>query len=84
MEDGENINKTLLSFKDIELCCVISSNNNIYDYVPKECCIYKRWEEMLNHQNLDGIIVSTPHTHYEIAKSSLLKGIPVLVENHLL
>ncbi len=81
---GKNIAKTIVNFEDIELCCVTSSNPNIYDFTPDGCLVYKEWEKMLTHPNLDGIIVSTPpNTHYEIAKSSLLKKIPVLVEKPL-
>ena len=81
---GKNIAKTLVRFEEIELCCVTSSNPNIYDFIPDGCCLYKEWRDMLTHPNLDGIIVSTPpDTHYEIAKSSLIKKIPVLVEKPL-
>ena len=81
---GKNIVKTIMDFEEIELSCVTSSNHNIYDFVPKECSVYRDWGKMLNHHNLDGIIISTPpKTHYEIAKASVLKGIPVLVEKPL-
>ena len=81
---GKNIAKTLLRFEEIELCCVTSSNPNIHNFIPDGCRVYKEWQNMLTHPNLDGIIVSTPpDTHYEIAKSSLIKEIPVLVEKPL-
>lgn len=81
---GKNIVKTLQNFEEIELSCVTSSNHSINDFIPQKCVVYKRWEEMLNHPNLAGIIVSTPpKTHYEIAKASLKKAIPVLVEKPL-
>ena len=81
---GKNIAKTIRNFEDIELCCVNSSNPNIYDFIPDGCSVYKEWQKMLTYPNLDGIIVSTPpNTHYEIAKSSLLQKIPVLVEKPL-
>ena len=81
---GKNIANTIVNFEDIELCCVTSSNPNIYDFIPDGCCVYEEWEKMLTYPNLDGIIVSTPpNTHYEIAKSALVKKIPVLVEKPL-
>ena len=42
-------------------------------------------EEIINDKDIDGIVVATPaHTHYEIAKASLLAGHNVYVEKPLL
>ena len=81
---GKNILNTIMEMDDITLSCVTSKRKNIRDLIPRDCFIYEKWDEMLNHPNLDGIIISTPpKTHYLIAQNSLLKGIPVLVEKPL-
>ena len=81
---GKNILNTIMEMNDINLSCVTSRRKNIRELIPKDCCVYEKWDEMINHPNLDGIIISTPpKSHYAIAENSLLKGIPVLIEKPL-
>ena len=81
---GKNIIRTIQEFDSVNLCCVASRNNSINDLIPNNCKVYSDWGPILQHPNLDGIIVATPpHTHYEITKSCLLMGINVLVEKPL-
>ena len=81
---GKNILNTIMGIDDITLSCVTSNRENIRDLIPIDCSVYQKWDEMINHPNLEGIIISTPpKTHYLIAQNALLKGIPVLVEKPL-
>ncbi len=81
---GLKILNTIMEIDDVTISCVTSSRKTIYDFIPKGCLVYQKWDEMIKHPDLDGIIISTPpSSHYEIAKSSMLKGIPVLVEKPL-
>ncbi|WP_191561488.1 Gfo/Idh/MocA family protein [Metabacillus idriensis] len=46
-----------------------------------EALEFDDFEEMLNHSELDGVIICSPHTlHYQHAKTALLKGCHVLLE----
>lgn len=47
----------------------------------KEAAEYENWQEMLEKETLDGVVVATPHTqHYEQVKAALERGLHVLVE----
>ncbi|HEY3284974.1 MAG TPA: Gfo/Idh/MocA family oxidoreductase [Armatimonadota bacterium] len=42
---------------------------------------YRSFEEMLDREPLDGLLIATPHNlHYSQAKAALERGIPVLLE----
>jgi len=47
----------------------------------KSAAEYEKWQEMLEKETLDGVVVATPHTqHYEQVKAALERGLHVLVE----
>ncbi len=46
--------------------------------------VYTNWEEMLNQESLDAVIISTPNdTHFPLALAALEKGLHVLCEKPL-
>ena len=46
--------------------------------------VYTNWEEMLNQESLDALIISTPNdTHFTISLAALEKGLHVLCEKPL-
>ncbi|MBK16586.1 MAG: hypothetical protein CMK49_01025 [Prochlorococcus sp. SP3034] len=81
---GKKILNTILKIENIELSCVASRNKETIKLIKNDCRIYENWNDLINHPNLQGIIIATPpRTHYQIAKISILKTIPVLIEKPL-
>lgn len=78
---GYNYLKTIKKIPDIELKWIYSPNRKNEKNLPKSCQLVNDYNILLEDNQLDSIIISTPpSTHYELAKKGLLAGKDVLVE----
>lgn len=81
---GLNHLRVLTELDGVKVAAICDQNSEMLEKVRKRFHIDKSFTDaaiMLDQGSLDALIVSssTP-THYEIAKLSILRGIPVLVE----
>ena len=77
---GMNYIKTLKNIRDIKLNWISSPNRRIKDVLPG-CKFTHDYNDILEDDKIDSIIISTPpRTHYELAKKALSSGKDVLVE----
>ena len=77
IEDAE-----IVAFSDVD----ITRAKNFSKIACKEkgCKCYRDYRNMIDNEDLDAVLISTPHVfHYEQAKYSLEKGLHVLVEKPL-
>ena len=78
---GQNYLKTIKKIPNIELKWVCSPNRKNEKNLPKSCKLVNDYNLLLEDNQLDSIIISTPpSTHYELTKKALLAGKDVLVE----
>ena len=78
---GQNYLKTIKKIPNIELKWVYSPNRKNEKNLPKSCKLVNDYNLLLEDNQLDSIIISTPpSTHYELTKKALLAGKDVLVE----
>lgn len=82
---GKNLVRNFYELGVLKIVCDLNSENTKR---AKESHpnveITNSMDDVINNKNIDGIVVATPaHTHYEIAKASLLAGNNVYVEKPL-
>ena len=81
---GQNYIKSIEKSKSFDLFAVSTKNYNIKNIVKPSCLVCQNWNELLNLDFLDGVIIATPpNTHFLIAKQFIKKGIPTLIEKPL-
>lgn len=78
---GQNYLKTIKKIPNIELKWIYSPNRKNEKNLPPYCKLVNDYNILLEDNQLDSIIISTPPlTHYELTKKALLAGKNVLVE----
>jgi len=81
---GINYIKSIQSSKSYSLCAVASKNPATKNLVESSCRIYESYNDLLNLDNLQALIIATPpKNHFNYIKLALINNIPVLVEKPL-
>ncbi|OHC75550.1 MAG: hypothetical protein A3G18_09205 [Rhodospirillales bacterium RIFCSPLOWO2_12_FULL_58_28] len=81
---GRNYIRTIRKMKGIRLAGLASRNPESRTLVDRDCIISEDWREVIDADDLDGVIIATPpNTHAEIAKAAISAGRPVLIEKPL-
>jgi predicted dehydrogenase len=81
---GKNYISTILKNPNATLGWLVSRKKDSYDYVGSSCNIISNWTDLLEEDELDGVIVAIPPGFQgEIALKAINKGIPILLEKPL-
>ena len=81
---GRNYIKTIRNLEGIGLTYLASRNPKARQWVDEDCKITKKWKEVADVDNIDGVIIVTPpRLHAEMTRFFLDVGLPVLVEKPL-
>jgi Predicted dehydrogenases and related proteins len=78
--------KGIIASPDAELAAICDINEGVLDaradeYGVDSTCRFKNYMDMINSGAVDAVTICTPNnTHYEIARSVILKGLPFLLE----
>ncbi len=78
---GRNYISTISKLDGMNLICLASSNPDSASQVGPECIISNKWQDVVDTEELDGIIIaSPPTTHADIAVAAINNGLAVLLE----
>ena len=78
---GRNYVRTIQAFGKAKLTAVVSGNPATPELVGPTCSIYTAWQDLLESETVDGIIVATPPSmHVTIAETALHHRCPILLE----
>jgi len=78
---GRNYIRTINALEGVTLARLTSGNPESRDLVASECEINPDWRDVINAQDIDGVIIATPPaTHAEMMLAAINIGLPVLVE----
>lgn len=78
---GQNYIKTINEIKKVQLKYICATSQQSLSQFPKSYIKINSYKNLLNHKDIDGIIIVTPaSSHFEISKFFLFHKIPVLVE----
>ena len=81
---GKNYIKTISEVRDVILHRIASSNPNIETFIPTNTIVSKNWDDLINENDIDGLIISVPPAIQPIiATAALKKKIPLLLEKPL-
>ena len=81
---GRNYVRAIEGLPDVVLVAAASRNVETPAIVGTGCKVVRNWQDLIDVDNLDGIIVATPPaTHAEIARSAIDKQLAVLIEKPL-
>lgn len=81
---GRNVIRTCAALDGVRLAAVASGNPETAALLPADCVLFGDWREMLAAGGLDGVIIATPPArHAVMARATIERGIPVLVEKPL-
>jgi predicted dehydrogenase len=81
---GKRYLSTIENNPRLKIQGLFSRNPESRQLVPEDCFITPHWEELLERQDLDGIIIATPpSTHFDIAKAALKRRLPCMIEKPL-
>lgn len=81
---GRNFIKTVAGMNGVRLGAVATSQAEVGDLVDERCRIVPSWRDLLDVEEIDGLIIATPpQTHVAIAVAAIGRGIPVLIEKPL-
>jgi len=78
---GRNYVRTIQAIDQTKLTAVVSGNPATPELAGPTCSIYTTWQDLLESEAVDGIIVATPpSTHATIAEAAVYRRCPILVE----
>jgi len=84
---GPKLIRDFSNIDDVEVCAICDLDKKKLDYFSKKMpgvMFTGNYKDILNLQSLDGVVIVTPpHTHYEIARDFLSSGRHVFVEKPL-
>ncbi len=81
---GRNIIRTLRGMSRVGVSCVASRNPATRDLVDAGCVIEHDWRGLLQHRDLDAVVVAAPPAmHVEMTAAAVSAGMPVFVEKPL-
>ena len=76
--------RTLAAVEGVRLSRVASRNPGTAQLVPAGCAVDLEWRKILDHRQIDGVIVASPPAmHAEMIRAAVEAGLPVLVEKPL-
>lgn len=81
---GRNLMRTIEISLACRLVAVVSRNPQTAAMVGPDCSVVASYGQLFTQVSVDGILIATPTpTHVDLAKLSIERGIPVLVEKPL-
>ena len=81
---GMNFVKTISEIDNIILTAISTRNLLIKRKFEENYVIYSNWKELVNSEQIDGVIITTPpNSHFEILNYCIEKKLPALVEKPL-
>ncbi len=81
---GRRYIETVRTLNGVALVAVASSNPETASLVPPGCQVLPRWQDALEAENVDGVVIATPPGfHYEMAHAALARHLPSLIEKPL-
>jgi predicted dehydrogenase len=81
---GRNYIKTIRALPTMHLSALASRNPASKDLVDSSCRVTPDWQELLNPQLLDGVIIATPpNLHAEMLEAAIRARLPAMIEKPL-
>lgn len=76
--------RTVLAMTRANLAAIASTNPETAHIVPDNCQLFSDWRELIQHAELEGLIIATPPaTHALISMMAMEASLPVFVEKPL-